>query len=443
MNLLGAVLILATCSVVLVARSRRWACLALIAGTLYVTQGQGITIGGFSIFSTRIFEIAATIRIIARRELAPSRWVRLDKLVLLSYLVPAVIYCLRTADQRAYAIGRCVDGILAYTIFRSLVTDLDDFLWLLGSLAVLLVPYAAIVLREHRTGLSPWFGMGGLDTAMTWTRHGVPRCEGSFRHPSLLGTLGASFLPLYIAMIQAKLKRRMAWAGIVACVTIVWEANSGGPVCFVGIVLVGWLLWRLRAKMYLIRRALVATLVLTAIVMKAPIWFIFDRMGDITGGDGWHRSELIDQAVRTIGHWWLWGMDISRTADWFAYQLGTGVADICDMYVALGLQAGVLAIALFVTMLVVAFKQVGRALAAAREDALGRPPGMECFLWGLGVMLAGHIFNWFAITYFDQTYVIWSLQLAALAALCQQAQSLPVQFTSSPNVAEPAVLQVS
>ena len=41
----------------------------------------------------------------------------------------------------------------------------------------------------------------------------------------------------------------------------------------------------------------------------------------------------------------------------------------------------------------------------------------EFLLWGLGVMLAVHIVNWFGIIYFDQMYVIWFMQLAAISTL--------------------------
>jgi hypothetical protein len=37
----------------------------------------------------------------------------------------------------------------------------------------------------------------------------------------------------------------------------------------------------------------------------------------------------------------------------------------------------------------------------------------------LGVTLTVHIVNWFGTTYFDQTYVEWLLQLAAISGISQ------------------------
>ena len=41
-------------------------------------------------------------------------------------------------------------------------------------------------------------------------------------------------------------------------------------------------------------------------------------------------------------------------------------------------------------------------------------------LWGLGVVLALHIMNWLGITYFDQTYLLWFMQLAMVSNLTDE-----------------------
>lgn len=38
----------------------------------------------------------------------------------------------------------------------------------------------------------------------------------------------------------------------------------------------------------------------------------------------------------------------------------------------------------------------------------------------MGVMLAAHVTNWFGISYWDQTYVLWFMQLAAITNLSEQ-----------------------
>jgi len=423
MTPLGALIILSTVIVVLAAGSRRIACIALVGGAMFVTQGQGVNVAGFSFFSTRIFEVAAVCRIAGRGEFSIGRMTLVDKLMLVLYGYSAVVFCLRTSEGVVNHVAVCMDCVLAYGIFRCLVRGFEDLRWLLRAMPFLLVPYALMVLVERHSGVSLWNGMGGLETAAGWTRGDRLRCQGSFRHPSLLGSLGASMFPLYVAMFWTRDDRKRMWLGIAASVALVWASNSGGPASFAGIGLVGWLMWRIRSKMRFVRRGLVALFIALAVTMKAPVWYVLERVSDVTGGDGWHRSELIDLAIQNLGHWWLWGLNLSSTADWFPYMLASGEADICDQFVMLGLNAGIVCVVLFVVLLVVLFKQVGRALAEVREHPQRHPPYAEYFVWGLGVMLAGHIFNWFGITYFDQMNFIWSLQLAAIVSVCAEVRS--------------------
>ena len=187
----------------------------------------------------------------------------------------------------------------------------------------------------------------------------------------------------------------------------------------VAIGLVGWILWALRDKMFAVRRAILAILLLLVVFMKAPIWYLPAKVSDLTGGGGWHRSYLVEQAVNHIGNWWLVGMPISQTAGWFPYDLGaTGGADITNMYLGFGLTAGLAAIGLFIFVLILSFRALGRALAAIR-DASPISKQSELLLWGLGVALTMHVLNFISVTYFDQLYVVWFMTLAAVSGLSQ------------------------
>jgi hypothetical protein len=121
--------------------------------------------------------------------------------------------------------------------------------------------------------------------------------------------------------------------------------------------------------------------------------------------------------MRHIREWWLVGMPIKETQDWFAYTLhATGGADITNHYIWWGLTGGVGSIALLVLVLVRGFGLIGRVLTRARQaGAPGRRA--ELVLWGMGIMLAVHAVNWFGISYFDQFYVIWFLHLAAISSV--------------------------
>lgn len=412
---------------------RRWALLGMAAGVLYLTQYASIEVLGFNLFPVRFLEIACFVRVIARREFVFSHLNELDRLFLLLYGYTTIAFLLNSTEGQAYLIGVAVDATLCYFIFRGLVGDIGDFRWFLRALALLLIPYVALLFVETRTGQNPFALIAGR-AIIDWYREGRPRCMGSFRHPSLLGTFGASFLPLYIGLAMGKTDRTWGIIGVVLCAGIALLSNSGGPIGAVAIGLTGWFLWTMRTRMRIIRRGLLGSLILFALLMKAPVWYLPAKVSFITGGDAWHRSYLMDMAARNIGKWWLWGMPIAQTADWFPYDLeATGGADITNQFLAFGLAGGLLAIILFILLLVRCYKSQGKAMRTVRSSS-SKPTETEFLLWGLGVMLTVHIVNWFAISYFDQTYVVWFMQLAAIVSISQiclrshsrQREKLPV-----------------
>ena len=147
-------------------------------------------------------------------------------------------------------------------------------------------------------------------------RHGFPRCFGSFRQPDTLGMCIRAFLPLYIGLACSVRERRRAVFGICLCLVLVAAANSGGAAAGAAVGLVGWGAWRFRQEMRKVRWGIITVFVLLAIVMKAPVWYLLARISSLTGGDGWHRSYLIDMAYQHLGLWWLAGMPVKDTSGW-------------------------------------------------------------------------------------------------------------------------------
>lgn len=404
-------------TVVVLAAPRRWALLGMVAGVLYLTQWTSVDIAGFNIFPMRFLEIAGFARVIAHREWSFSNLNNMDRLFLLFYSYITIIFLLRSDENHAYHIGLAVDATLCYFVFRGLIGSIDDFRWFLRSFIFLLIPYVVILYVEMHTNHNNFSLLGG-DITTNMFRGGRIRCIGSFRHPSLLGSLGASFIPLYIGLSFSRRNRPHAIIGILLSLAVVGFSNSSGPLTFAAIGAVGWILWAFRERMHLVRLSILAGIIAIALVMNAPVWYLPTHFS--LGGDAWHRSYLIEVTMRHLGEWWLWGMPTNQTYHWFATRLlVSDSADITNQFISFGLSAGLMAIVLFVFLLFHAFRSIGKVLGTARL-APGRPQEDEYALWGLGAMLAGHIANFFAITYFDQFYVIWFMQLALISNLAQE-----------------------
>jgi hypothetical protein len=104
MNPVGACILLLLALVVLCG-PRRCALLAMMAGVLYLTQGQQLQVLGFHVFAARFLELAGFIRVIARREFSFSQFGAVGKMLLVLYAYGTVIFLLRSAEGQAYVIS--------------------------------------------------------------------------------------------------------------------------------------------------------------------------------------------------------------------------------------------------------------------------------------------------------------------------------------------------
>lgn len=402
---------------------RRWALLAMMAGVFYLPAVAGVAVMGVYFSPMRFLELAGFVRATLRKEFLPNGLNGIDKAFILAYVYTTAVFFLRSSLGYGTSaevsqvgtmdrLGSMVDAGLCYVTFRALIGSMEDFVRFLKDFALILIPFVTLLFAERATGQNPFAFVGGLPAFNDPER---VRCVGSFSHPSLLGTLGASFLPLYIGLALTKQSRMLAFVGIGLCAAIVYFSNSGGPVSFAMITLIAWLLWAMRKSMRFVRWAIVILLVLIGLFMKAPLWYLPAKMSLVFGGDGWHRSRLMEVAFEDIPNWWLSGMPLELTSHWFPHLIGNA-ADITNIYLKFGLDAGVFAILLFILLLIRAFRLLGGALAVVRSTS-GGATAEEFLLWGLGTMLVGHIVNWLAITYFDQTQVVWFMQIAAIASI--------------------------
>ena len=427
MNAIGG-LTLAVLGTIVATASPRWAALALIAGVMYMTLGQAIDIEGFNIYPMRVLTLLAFVRVVLRSEWSWSSINDLDKALLLAYGYRTVVFIANGNGSAVNAVGLMVDVCLAYFAFRGLLKSVDDLSWVVRYWALLLIPYVGLLFVASSTGQNPFVAIGGIESAVV--RGDRLRAIGSFGHASILGSFGAAGLPMFIALWMTGSHRRQALLGVVCSLAIVYFSNSGGPFTCAIITIAGWFLWRWRLRLHVVRQILGGLFVLLILVMEAPIWYLPARISDLTGGDGWHRSYLMDIAIGHLDRWWLAGMSVLETKAWFSYTVVTGGADIINYYLDFGIAAGVVAIVLFVRLLVRLFKTVGAGMAQARPRS---DLATEYWLFGLGVALAMHVFNWFGIVYFDQCYAVLFMQFAAISGLAQLQQPSVNASDSTPG----------
>jgi hypothetical protein len=310
--------------------------------------------------------------------------------------------------------GTALNAVCVYFLVRCWARDFDDVLHTVRFLALMVVPLAASMIVEKFTMRNIFSVFGGV-AEFAGIRDGKLRCQGAFRHPILAGTYGATLFPLFVGLwFSEKRKKWRAALGTGSAVVVTLAAASSGAFLALIAGTIGLALWRFRRYMRLIRLGVVGMLILLALVMKAPVWYVFSRLSELVGGTGWYRSYIIDMAVKHFDEWWLVGS--AYTVHWApAGEVVPGDPnnmDIINNYIAEGLGGGVLKLGLFVAMIVLCFKVVGR-LASRKSGVL--PPARKILMWSFGVCLFAHCISFLSVAYFDQIIVMWYWLLAVIA----------------------------
>ena len=385
----------------------------VIITACYLPLSEKLLIAIFHFSALRFVILFGWLRAVVRGEICPLKLNTIDKAIICWVISSFVIYIIRlqTSEALINRLGFIYNSIGLYFFFRLYIRDLDDIERVLKSIAIFIVPLAIAMLYEYSTGRNIFSIFGGIPE-ITGLRGERFRCQGPFRHPILAGTLGATLLPMFLALwFKGQNFRVYATAGVVSATIITVTSSSSGPLIAYIFGIVGLLMWPFRMHMRAIRWGILLTLMSLHLVMKAPVWHLIQRLSSLIGGTGWHRAALIDQAIAHFGDWVLLGT--SDTGEWMPYTLGidSSAADITNQYIAEGIRGGLITMILYIIIIVCFFRMVGLSLKAMEE----RPFAEKIIVWSLGASLLAHVMAQASVGYFDQIIVIWYLLLAMIS----------------------------
>jgi hypothetical protein len=397
---------------------RRYVIIPFIMTCFFLTLGQKINLMGSEFTMLRFIILFGWIRLLLWNEFVPLRLNVIDAIILSWAVSLVVMHSLMMMHPSALVnrLGYAYDALGFYFLFRFLIHDVQDFENAVVIMAIMMIPLSLAFLLEHATGRNVFSVLGGVPE-VTWEREGSLRCQGPFSHPILAGTVGATSIPLLLSLwFRGGTYRGLGVIGVIAATTIIITSASSGPL-MAGIYGMGaMMLWPMHRYMRYLRWGLLILLVILHMVMTAPIWFLIARLSSLVGGTGWHRSELIDQAIRHFDEWWLMGT--RYTAHWGLNTLpfDPDMVDITNQYILEGVRGGLLQMILFVLIIVFCFRNVGRAIQRSED----RPFAMKMVLWSMGVALFTHVVSFISVSYFDQLIMLWYLLLASISSVSGQ-----------------------
>jgi hypothetical protein len=282
------------------------------------------------------------------------------------------------------------------------------------TLAWLSVMVAAFMIFEKLTTHNLHSVFGGVPE-ITAIREGHLRCQGAFRHPILAGCFGAGLIPLFVGLWFYRAKyRRLAVVGAICGLIMAVTASSSGALMAVLAAAGGLGFWSWRRHLRLVRWGAVLMIFALALVMKAPVWYLFAKLSNVAGGTGWHRAWLLDQTFAHFDEWWLFGT--TYTAHWgpsgLVIAADPNMMDITNHYVMECVKGGLLKVGLFLVIVTRCFGTIGRRL---KVEPAGSPT--QYMVWALGVSLFTHCLSFMSITYFDQSILVWFWLLAVISGL--------------------------
>ncbi|MGB7582215.1 MAG: hypothetical protein WBL85_07220 [Sedimentisphaerales bacterium] len=407
---LMAVVVLGICVLLL---PRRWSVLPLLIMACFIPSAQRIIIAGLNFDFLRIMVLFGVMRLILHNEHLAFVWKPLDTIMVLWVCSAMLIYSLHQGTFSAVInrLGFGFDAFGMYFLFRCLIRNWEDIDRLVIGGIIISIPVAAFFLFERSTGRNIFSIFGGV-SAITVIREGRLRCQGAFSHEILAGCFWASLMPLFAAYWWKGTRERV-WAvvGLITTSIVVICCASSTPVMGVIAGMIGGGMFWLRRHMRLIRWAIVLTLVGLHMVMQAPVWHLVSRVSAVGGSTGWHRYNLINQAIINFSDWWLTGCSGYTVLSW-----GVHAGDITNQYILEGVRGGFLTFCLFIVVIVIAFREVGKLWRLQSQH-----PYCLALSWAMGVSLFVHCMNFIGVSYFGQIHIVWYLILAMIGSMSIQA----------------------
>lgn len=397
-------------AVALLVLPRKWAILPFVVMTVLVSPAQRIVIGGLDFTFFRILLLAGWFRVLMRNEHRSLRLGNLEALLVLWAVSGTAIFTARvgTTSSLVYQLGASLESIGLFLLLRCLIRNHEDVLFAFRCLGWFVLPVLGFFVIEKMTGRNMFAVFGGVPQ-FTAVREGTRRVQGAFAHPIVAGVFWASLLPFFVYQYWETWLARPRVV-VIAAATLVMTILTGSstPIMTLFALLVAAGAFHLRDHMRWIRWMAATGIVALHVVMEAPVWHLISRIDLAGGSTGWHRYNVINKAIMNFDEWALTGT--SNIDHW-----GIWYNDITNEFVAQGLRGGVLTLALFVGVLICAFRYVGQCRAS-----VSRGGTREILIWILGSALFAHVTTFFALSYFGQADFAWYLTIAAIASLHQE-----------------------
>jgi hypothetical protein len=416
------VLVLVVLGALVMMLPRRQAAMPLLIAALYTTEMHVLEIGPAHFTTMRILVLLGFIRIWVRSEGFAHGFQAADKAIAGWAATLMITGLFHDEGAMVFRSGMVWTEVGIYCLFRIFISNVEEVRSAMRFLCLAIVPLAGLMALESFTGNNLFAALGGVSETSI-SRAGNLRAGGPFDHPIFAGMVGACAVAWGLAFWRTS--RLQSTIAVLAGVTIVFSAASSGPIMMTVFVLLGRLAWVLRRHMAMVRWVIALGIFLLDVVMHDPVYFLMARVDIAGGSQSYFRAALVQSALNHLPEWWLVGTDYTR--HWMASGIHANATstDITNHFLAMGVLGGFPLMLAFITVLVVSFGNVGRALHGGALSHADR-----ALVWGLGALLFGFVMFFWSISIYVQTVALLYFTFACLQTAAGPGGSRSVPHSS-------------
>ena len=401
-----ALVVLGILSLWMVLTPRRTALLPILILSCFISPAQRLVIVGLDFTMLKIMLLVGLFRVLVRGEVRIPRWGRMDSALMVFILLGTIMYLVRIGTFGAVVnrLGRIYDILGLYLLCRILLQDWGDLRAVIRCLMWLSLPVALLFVIERSTGSNMFAVFGGVPE-ITPIRSGKLRCTGAFAHPIIAGVFWAVVIPMFVPDFWRQQGKILPLLGVVACGLIIVATNSSTPLAAGMLVFMGFALYPFRHLFRFLFWGTLLSLTFIHFYREMPIWHLLSRI-DLSGGStGLHRYLLIQEAINTMGQWWMFGAQ-AQTFEVTVFR------DVTNQYIGEAFRGGLMTLGLFFLVIALGFRMIWSNIRRTDLSIY-----QEMVVWGMGVALFVHSTVFMVLSYFAQGTTIWYLQLAIIASL--------------------------
>ena len=410
-----SVAILLIAEVLILFLPRRYVIPVMLWPAFFIPETQRVVFADLDFNIMRILVILGWLRLLeGNKKLPPLKLNVIDLAISLWVISSMLAYCFLRNSLSAitYQVGEVLQTLGLYFMFRFFIRDFSDLNLIFKGLAIVCVGMAIAMTFELATEKNFLAILGAKEPQ--W-REGRLRCVGSFGHPILAGTFGASLIPIFFALGWQKNNAIiLSILGLLAGIIITLTSASSGPAMAMVFGMLGLGAWSVRRHLRPLRWGMLFGMIALALIMNDPIWHIITKFTVVDGSTAYHRARLMDAAIAHFDEWMALGT--ISTAHW-----GWGLQDTTNQFIRIGIDGGIIPLALFVLIIVFCFQSIGRLLPFLENHSWAT----KVFFWAMGASLLSHVASFFGVCYFDQILFWWLLLLAAISTSREFHDKLP------------------